>query len=249
MAARNRRKSNKKKTLLGTSVAQENNATYLLVAEEPHESGIDPNIATEAPPVEHLENLMPAKELKHLQKQGLQQLEPINEHESSEDEETMKLESVTKSSGFVSETEVQELLLSYAFTSGLVQEDIEEEESRDILTTMSSPTASSFSTYFQAFIEKTKQLFYSLSLYMIEKFQALKSGVYEVFWIIVIYINYWFPNVGHYIRYVNCQYSPRSQIITLLTSTFTFYPNHSHGTARSGIETGTGTASRVCPFS
>ncbi|CAI4048713.1 hypothetical protein N7582_004450 [Saccharomyces uvarum] len=212
MAVRNRRKNNKKKTLLGTSVAQENNATYLLVAEEPHENSIDLNIGTEALPVEHLENLMPAKELKHLQKQGLQQLEPINEHESSEDEMTMKLESVTKSSGFVSETEVQELLLSYAFTSGLVQEEVEgEEESRRILATMSSPSASSPSAYFQTFIEKTKQFFYSLSLYMIEKFQAFKSGVYEVFWIIVIYINYWFPNVGHYIRYVNCQYSPRAE--------------------------------------
>lgn len=176
MAVRNRRKNNKKKTLLGTSVAQENNATYLLVAEEPHENSIDLNIGTEALPVEHLENLMPAKELKHLQKQGLQQLEPINEHESSEDEMTMKLESVTKSSGFVSETEVQELLLSYAFTSGLVQEEVEgEEESRRILATMSSPSASSPSAYFQTFIEKTKQFFYSLSLYMIEKFQAFQK--------------------------------------------------------------------------
>ncbi|CAI1641280.1 hypothetical protein SEUBUCD646_0M02840 [Saccharomyces eubayanus] len=210
MAVRSRKRSNKKKTLLRTSVAQENNATYLLAAEELHESSIDLNVGTEAPPVEHLENLMPAKELNHLRKQGLQQLEPINEHENSEDEETMKLESVTKDSGPVSETEVQKLLLSYAFTSGLVQEE-DEEDLRGTLTTMSSPSASSVSTYFQAFIEKTKQFFYSLSLYLIEKFQALKNGVYEVFWIIVIYINYWFPNVGNYMRYVNCQYSPGAE--------------------------------------
>ncbi|EHN00803.1 YMR147W-like protein [Saccharomyces cerevisiae x Saccharomyces kudriavzevii VIN7] len=123
MAARNRRRNNKKKSLLSKSGVQENDATYLFLAEELHENITDLNMGSEEAPIEARENSIPAKEFKHLQKQALQKLEPIDEHEDGDDEFSLKLKSVTKCSGPITEADVQKLLLSYAFTSGLIQED------------------------------------------------------------------------------------------------------------------------------
>lgn len=215
MAARNRRKNNKKKSLLGTSSAQEKNATYVLVAEELHENTIDVNMSTEAPLTEHHENSMPVKEFKHQQK-----LEPIDEHEDGEDELLMKFKSMTKCSGPVTEADVQKLLLSYAFTSASIQDDENEEDEggwRSHPIKSSSPSASSLSAYFQSFVEKCKQVFYKFSLQIGEKLNALQNSLYEVFWIIVIYVNYWFPNVGDYLRYVCRSFFHNKAIVKLLT--------------------------------
>ncbi|KAM5425173.1 Outer spore wall protein 5 [Saccharomyces cerevisiae] len=194
MAARNRRKNNKKKSLLVTSAAQEKNATYVLVAEELHKNTIDLNMGTETPLTENHENPIPAKEFKHQQK-----LEPIDEHDDGEDELSIKFKSMTKSSGPITEAEVQKLLLSYAFTSAAIQEDENEKESRHYPIKPPSPSASSLSAYFQSFVEKCKQVFYNFSLQTVEKLNALQNSLYEVFWIIFIYLNYRFPNVGDYV--------------------------------------------------
>ena len=227
MAARNRRRNNKKKSLLSKSGVQENDATYLFLAEELHENITDLNMGSEEAPIEARENSIPAKEFKHLQKQALQKLEPIDEHEDGDDEFSLKLKSVTKCSGPITEADVQKLLLSYAFTSGLIQEDENENEneSRGQLITTSSSSGSSLSTYFHAFLERCKKFFYNLSLRIIEKYRAVQDSLYEVFWIIIIYLNYWFPDVGHYMRYVNWKFSPNNATATLLTWTFISYPN------------------------
>ncbi|CAI4035619.1 hypothetical protein SMKI_13G2690 [Saccharomyces mikatae IFO 1815] len=204
MAARNRKRNNKKKTLMGTSAAQENNATYLLVADELHENTTNLNVGAEAPPVEHNENLMPTKEFKHLQR-----LEPINEHGDSEDEISRKIESVTNGTGIITEADVQKLLLSYAITSSLTQENNNEEEERRQTTRAPFPFFFSLPGYFQTFFFKCKQVLYNFGLKLIEKLKVLQNNLYEVFWIVVIYVNYWFPNVGDYVRYVNYKFSQR----------------------------------------
>ncbi|CAI4701096.1 BBL_G0041500.mRNA.1.CDS.1 [Saccharomyces cerevisiae] len=223
MAARNRRKNNKKKSLLVTSAAQEKNATYVLVAEELHKNTIDLNMGTETPLTENHENPIPAKEFKHQQK-----LEPIDEHDDGEDELSIKFKSMTKSSGPITEAEVQKLLLSYAFTSAAIQEDENEKESRQYPIKPPSPSASSLSAYFQSFVEKCKQVFYNFSLQTVEKLNALQNSLYEVFWIIFIYLNYWFPNVGDYVRYVCRSFSRHNEIAQLLTRIFTYNINHLH---------------------
>ncbi|QHS75418.1 Ldo45p SPAR_M02630 [Saccharomyces paradoxus] len=246
MAARNRRKNNKKKSLLGTSAAQEKNATYVLVAEELQENTIDVNMGTVAPPTGHHENSMPAKEFKHQQK-----LEPIDEHEDGEDELLMKFKSMTKCSGPVTEADVQKLLLSYAFTSASIQEDENEEDEGEWLRhpiKSSSPSASSLSAYFQSFVEKCKQVFYKFSLHIIEKLSALQNSLYEVFWIIVIYVNYWFPNVGDYLRYVCHNFFHNKAIVKLLTCIFTCNLNHLHPMNKHNIERRTSPAFKRLSF-
>ncbi|CAR25787.1 hypothetical protein ZYGR_0A03560 [Zygosaccharomyces rouxii] len=116
-------------------------------------------------------------------KEQIKTLEPINEIPN---EKVEKLADSIK--GPFTESEVQELLLSYTYTSGMIDGG-----------GSGSTVAGKRGAYLKSQLRKK---WTSVALKAVDSIDKLQSKLYEYFWLGAIYLNVWFPKLTSFVRYV-----------------------------------------------
>lgn len=116
-------------------------------------------------------------------KEQIKTLEPINEIPN---EKVKKLADSIK--GPFTESEVQELLLSYTYTSGMVDGGC-----------LSSAVVGKRRAHLNS---KIRKMWTFVALKAVDSMDKLQSKLYEYFWLCAIYLNVWFPKLTSFFRYV-----------------------------------------------
>lgn len=118
-------------------------------------------------------------------KEQIKTLEPIKEVP------TEKFEKLADSiRGPFTESEVQELLLSYTYTSGMID------------GTKSNLGSALFGKHYSHLKTKIRKKWTSLALKSLDSVDKLQSKLYEYFWLCAVYLNVWFPKLTSFFRYV-----------------------------------------------
>ncbi|GAV51786.1 hypothetical protein ZYGR_0AF02570 [Zygosaccharomyces rouxii] len=116
-------------------------------------------------------------------KEQIKTLEPINEIPNE------KVEKLAESiKGPFTESEVQELLLSYTYTSGMIDSG-----------GLSSGVVGKRKAYLKS---QFRKIWTSVALKAVDSIDKLQSKLYEYFWLCAIYLNVWFPKLTSLFRYV-----------------------------------------------
>lgn len=116
-------------------------------------------------------------------REQIRTLEPINEISSKKFE--LLAESI---SGPFTESEVQELLLSYTYTSGMI----------DGGSKQNSASIANNTAHLRSRIRKK---WTNLALGALDAVDKLQSKLYEYFWLCALYLNMCFPKATTFIRY------------------------------------------------
>lgn len=117
-------------------------------------------------------------------REQIKTLRPINKLPSDEDIE--KIAGSVKES--FTESEVQELLLSYTYTSGMIDG-----------SGLSAAAIDKRRFLLKSLIRK---VWVNTALKTLDSVDKLQSKMYEYFWLGAIYLNVWFPKVTSFFRYV-----------------------------------------------
>lgn len=112
-------------------------------------------------------------------------LEPINEIPANKVEKIM--DSV---SGPFTESDVQELLLSYTYTSGMID------------NSKKASTPKSNTSSLTSFKKTLRKKWADNVLFAMDKLDKLQAKLFEYFWMLILYLNFWFPKWASFLRYV-----------------------------------------------
>lgn len=117
-------------------------------------------------------------------------LEPIDELVAE------KLDQVTEKmkDGNFTESDVQELLLSFTYTSGMIDNFLKNSSKKDIPLPDSS---------LSSLREALKKRWAESVLSALDRVDALQAKLFEYFWKVILYFNFWFPQLASTIRYVS----------------------------------------------
>lgn len=132
-------------------------------------------------------------------------LEPIDELSP---ENIDMLKGVLGEDGQLTESDVQELLLSFTHTSGKIEHLLKNSSNKD------SPLPNSSLSSLR---ETLKSRWADALLSVIDKLDRLQAKSFECFWKSILYFNFWFPQWASIIRYVTPSIISLSYRITLLT--------------------------------
>lgn len=136
-------------------------------------------------------NSLTFKDQQQQQKQSI--LEPINE--TPED----KLEKLLSSlSGKLTETDIQEMLLSYTYTSG----EIDDKLISNIISNANyrkkkEPNSIKI---------KFKSVWSHTIFTTIDVAERIEEKMFELFWVLIVNLDLWFPKIASVVRYVSIMY-------------------------------------------